>query len=88
MCLVPCPQVDYIYAVSQTSANSNTAADFKKLEAALAELKPDERVLVSMMACLPALLQLDLSKRLATMAPDMQDGMVVHRRWPAPSRRC
>jgi phosphoenolpyruvate carboxylase len=40
-------KVDYIYALSQTSANSNTAADFKKLEAALAELKPDERVLVA-----------------------------------------
>lgn len=45
----PGMQVDYIYALSQTSANSNTGADFKKLEGALAELKPDERVLVSAM---------------------------------------
>lgn len=40
-------QVDQIYALSQQSAMSNTSVDFKKLEHVLAELKPDERVLVS-----------------------------------------
>ena len=40
------PQVDQIYSLSQRSATSNSTADFQVLERCLAELKPDERVLV------------------------------------------
>ena len=41
------PQVDQIYSLSQRSATSNSTTDFQVLERCLAELKPDERVLVS-----------------------------------------
>lgn len=40
-------KVDQIYSLSQRSATSNSTADFQSLERYLADLKPDERVLVA-----------------------------------------
>lgn len=45
----PLSQVDQIYALSQTAATTGSAGDFKNLETCLAELKPDQRVLVGIL---------------------------------------
>ena len=46
----PC-QVDQIYSLSQRSATSDSKMDFQTLEQYLADLKPDERVLVMLLPC-------------------------------------